>query len=52
MREILPIVSPLIKGKGGGSPSLVEVAGEDKENLPQALEKAFEFVEKKIGSGL
>jgi len=49
MREIVPLVSPLIKGKGGGSSSLVEVAGEEKENLEQALEKAFEFIKKKMG---
>jgi len=29
--------------------SLVEVAGEEKENLEQALEKAFEFIKKKMG---
>jgi len=52
MRELVPQVSPLIKGKGGGSPSLVEVAGEEKENLEQALEKAFEFIKKKMGSDL
>jgi len=52
LREIVPIVSPLIKGKGGGRPSLVEVAGEEKENLEQALEKAFEFIKKKMGSDL
>jgi alanyl-tRNA synthetase len=52
MREIIPLVSPLIKGKGGGSPSLVEVAGEEKKNLEQALEKAHEFVKKKPGLSL
>jgi len=52
MREIVPLVSPLIKGKGGGSPSLVEVAGEEKENIEQALEKAFEFIKKKMRSDL
>jgi alanyl-tRNA synthetase len=52
LREIVPLVSPLIKGKGGGRPSLVEVAGEKKENLEQALEKAFEFIKKKMGSDL
>ena len=52
LREIVPIVSPLIKGKGGGRPSLVEVAGEEKENLEQALEKAFEFIKKMMGSDL
>jgi alanyl-tRNA synthetase len=49
MRELVPQVSALIKGKGGGSPSLVEVAGEEKEYLEQALEKAFEFIKNKMG---
>ncbi|GAI97086.1 unnamed protein product, partial [marine sediment metagenome] len=44
--------SPLIKGKGGGRPSLVEIAGEEIENLEQALERAFEFIKKKMGSDL
>lgn len=52
MREIVPLVSPLIKGKGGGRPSLVEIAGERIENLEQALERAFEFIKKKMGSDL
>lgn len=52
MREIVPLVSPLIKGKGGGRPSLVEIAGEEIVNLEQALERAFEFIKKKMGSGL
>ncbi|MCK4805350.1 MAG: hypothetical protein KAT88_12360, partial [Spirochaetes bacterium] len=52
MREIVPLVSPLIKGKGGGRPSLVEIAGEKIENLEQALERAFEFIKEKMGSDL
>jgi alanyl-tRNA synthetase len=52
MREIVPLVSPLIKGKGGGRSSLVEIAGEEIENLEQALERAFEFIKKKMGSDL
>jgi len=48
MRELVPLVSPLINGKGGGRSSLVELAGERAENIAQALEKAQQFVEKKI----
>lgn len=48
MREIVPAVSSLIKGKGGGSPSLVEVAGEEVENLEFALSKAEEYVKQKM----
>ncbi|KKN52325.1 hypothetical protein LCGC14_0613710 [marine sediment metagenome] len=52
MREIVPLVSPLIKGKGGGRSSLVEIAGEEIANLEQALERAFEFIKKKMGLDL
>ena len=48
MRELIPLVSPLIKGKGGGNPSLVELVAEDKEKVAAALEKAHTFIEKKI----
>jgi len=48
MRELVPLVSPLIKGKGGGSPSLIEIAGEEKENLELALNKAWLFVKEKL----
>lgn len=48
MRELVPVVSPLIKGKGGGRPSLVEIAGEKKEHLKTALEKAHELVSQKL----
>lgn len=48
MRELVPVVSSLIEGRGGGSPSLVEIAGEKRENLEMALAKAYEFVRDKI----
>ena len=48
MRELIPLVSPLIKGKGGGNPSLVELVAEDKEKVAVALGKARTFIEKKI----
>lgn len=47
MRDVMTIVSPLINGKGGGSPSLVELVGEEVENIPQALEQARQFIEEK-----
>jgi alanyl-tRNA synthetase len=47
MRELVPLVSPLINGKGGGRPSLVELAGENVENIPKALDEAQQFIEKK-----
>jgi alanyl-tRNA synthetase len=47
MRELVPVVSPLIEGKGGGRPSLVELSGEKKESLEQALDAAAKHIEKK-----
>ncbi len=47
MRELVPVVSPLINGKGGGNPSLVELVGEKVENIAAALDKAQQFIEKK-----
>jgi alanyl-tRNA synthetase len=48
MRELVPVVSPLIEGKGGGRPSLVEISGEKKENLEKALEAAYQHISEKI----
>lgn len=47
MRELLPLVSSLIKGKGGGQVSLVEVAGEIPQNVDQALDAAHQYLKKK-----
>jgi len=44
MRELVPMVSPLIKGKGGGNPSLVQIGVEEVENLELALDKAYEYM--------
>jgi len=48
MRELVPVVSPLIEGKGGGRPSLVEISGEKKENLEQALDLAYQHISQKL----
>ena len=44
MRELVPVVSPLIDGKGGGRASLVEMSGQKKENLEQALDEAYKLI--------
>jgi alanyl-tRNA synthetase len=44
MRDLIPVVSPIIDGKGGGRSTLVEIAGQKKENLKHALDKASEFI--------
>jgi alanyl-tRNA synthetase len=46
MRDLIPVVAPIIEGKGGGRPTLVEIAGRKTENLELALDKASEFLEK------
>jgi len=40
MRELIPIVSPLVEGKGGGSPSLVEIFAKNTENIEKAIDQA------------
>ncbi len=49
MRELVPVVAPLIDGRGGGRSSLVEIAGEKISNLDKALGKANELVSQKLG---
>lgn len=48
MRELVPLVSPLIDGKGGGNPSLVELVCMNVENISKALDEAQQFIEKKM----
>lgn len=47
LREVIPELCSLIKGKGGGRHSLVEITGEKKENLNLALDKACAFIERR-----
>lgn len=49
LRYLVPELSTIVRGRGGGSSSLVEIAGEKAEGLPQALERACDFVEKELG---
>ncbi|MBN2244834.1 MAG: hypothetical protein JW755_03210, partial [Candidatus Aminicenantes bacterium] len=44
MRELVPMISPLIEGKGGGRPSLVEISGSRQDRLSDALDKAFAYI--------
>lgn len=46
MRELIPVMIPLINGKGGGRPSLVELAGDNKTRLEEALDAAAVIVSK------
>lgn len=44
LRTLVPLLGPLVQGKGGGSPALVEIAGERGADLAAALVRAEEFI--------
>lgn len=48
LRELIPIVSPLIKGRGGGSSSLVELSGDKEADLDAAIERVHEVLIKML----
>jgi alanyl-tRNA synthetase len=48
MRELVSVVAPMIQGRGGGRPSLVEISGEKKGGLEQALDKAYQHISEKL----
>jgi alanyl-tRNA synthetase len=48
MRELIPIISEPIKGKGGGRPAFVEIAGDDPHNLSTAVDNARDFLSDKM----
>jgi alanyl-tRNA synthetase len=44
LRELVSEISPIIEGKGGGRPSLVEISGSRQNRLLEALDKAYKKV--------
>ncbi len=44
LRELVPVVSEPIKGKGGGRPAFVEIAGDDPENLEAAVDEVENYI--------
>jgi len=48
-RELVPELSELIKGRGGGRPSLVEMAGEAVQNLSIAVDRVCDIIKQKLG---
>lgn len=48
LRELLPVIFQLIKGKGGGQSSLVEIATEEKQSLEKVLNAAEAHIRKKL----
>lgn len=47
-RELIPVVSPLIMGRGGGSSSLVELSGEKTADLEAAIARVQEELMKML----
>ena len=48
VRELMPVVFSLVAGKGGGSPSLVEIVVEKKGDLDAVLAAAAKRLEQKL----
>ncbi len=48
LRELLPVIFARAKGKGGGSPSLVDIVLERGENVKAALDTAAVWLESRI----
>jgi alanyl-tRNA synthetase len=48
LRELLPVVSSKINGKGGGKPSLVEIAGDNPSGLSKSLDQAYDFISSRV----
>ncbi len=46
MRRLVPVISPIIQGRGGGGPTLVEIAGDPKADLSRALAEAEHFIKR------
>lgn len=46
LRTLVPVVAPLVDGRGGGGPTLVEIAGNPAADVEAALARAAEEVEK------
>jgi len=44
LRTLVPVLGPIVQGKGGGSPGLVEIAGDRNADLDAALARAEELL--------
>lgn len=49
LRRLVPVVAPVVNGRGGGGPSLVEIAGEPGADADAALARAAEVVAQTLG---
>jgi alanyl-tRNA synthetase len=48
LRKLVAIVADLINGKGGGRPALVEIVGDNPQNLSTAVDKAKRILSEKM----
>ena len=46
--DIVKEIAPIVDGNGGGKPQMAQAGGKKGENLPQALQKAVEFIKRKL----
>jgi len=46
--DIVKQIAPIVDGSGGGKPQMAQAGGKNGENLPQALQKAVEFIKHKL----
>ncbi len=50
LRKVLPLVASLFNARGGGRPSLVEMAGEGKEKMPLVMKRTEEILQETLKS--
>jgi len=48
LRELVPVVAPLFQGRGGGGPSLVQIAGQVDGDLIEILDVSRKFLAQKL----
>jgi len=46
--DIVSQIAPIVGGAGGGKPQMAQAGGRKSENLPQALQRAIEFIRQKL----
>jgi alanyl-tRNA synthetase len=46
--DIVKEIALIVDGNGGGKPQMAQAGGKKSENLPQALQKAVEFIKQKL----
>jgi len=49
VRQVVPVLQAEIKLKGGGSPTLVQLVSEEKDQAKAALQMTVDFLKKQTG---